>query len=159
MLNSDDKAKDFILAEYQNARSRINSDIDEINKSEIFYVTTWGLVYVAIFQFKIVDSGFLRCIILLPLIISIYSLIRYHAHRITIKTYEAYIKEWVEPYFLRHGIDPSGLVTFYDNYDGKILKPVRFIFHGVLVLFSIAFAALAWCRSDYAVSIIANSAS
>ncbi|MCZ7894270.1 hypothetical protein O9X99_21620 [Agrobacterium salinitolerans] len=159
MTISSDRTSDFLLAEYQNARARINSDIDEINKSEVFYITSWGLLYFAIFQFKITDAGFLKGIILLPVVVSLYSLLRYHAHRITIKSYEAYIKTWIEPYFLTLGADPSGLSTFYDNYPGRILKPVRFIFHFALLAFSIAFALLAWRNPDYAAMIITNGAS
>ncbi|PVE56999.1 hypothetical protein [Rhizobium rhizogenes] len=154
----EDKTAEFMIAEYQNARARINSDIDEINKSEVFYITVWGLLYFAIFQFKITDHGFLKGVILLPVVISLYSLLRYHAHRFTIKTYEAYIKQWVEPYFLQYGVDPSGLSTFYDSYPGRILKPVRFVFHFALLAFSVLFAAMAWCYPEYAASIIAKGA-
>jgi hypothetical protein len=148
----------FVLEEYKQARLRITSDIDEINKSEIFYLSIMGLVYWFIFSVKPQNMYLIAFFLLLPVVISIYSMLRYTAHRYVIKTHEGYIKDWIEPYFLKFQIDPCGLATYYDSKSQKLLKPVRYLLHATLILFSISLVPLVFVYPEYTADLLKDKA-
>lgn len=144
----------LLMAEYSIVRGRINSDIDEINKTEIFYLSITAAIYYFAFQLKLSDIFFIRALFLLPVCFSIYSLLRYEAHRRIIQTAEGFLKDWVEPYFLEYGEDPSGYASYYDNKSPKWLKPVRYVFHFTLISATLGFSIWTFCYPDYVVSIV-----
>lgn len=144
----------FVLEEYKNARLRISADIDEINKSEIFFMTIMGIIYWFIFSIRPQNVPFLSFLLLLPVVVSIYSMARYTAHRYVIKTHEAYIKDWIEPYFLKYEIDPCGLATYYDQRSPKYLKPIRYFLHFCLIVFSSSLVPLVFIYPDYAIELL-----
>lgn len=158
-MSEEENLRQFFMSEYESARARISADIDEINKSEIFYVTVYGLIYFSIFQFKVADKYFLLAMLSLALLVSIYGILRYDAHRSVIKVHEAYIEKEIQPFFLSGNYKESGLVSFYNKNKNKRLKYTRFLFHVFLIIISLIFIAVAIYDHTYVVAITSKGTS
>jgi len=151
----DDQKNSYLIEEMKVARQRMDAEIITMNQFEILSFTSIGAIYVAFFQFKIVDHAALVFLSFLSVAICAYGIFRYRAHADIIKIHEDYIKEKIEStVFGGEGRKGEGLVVFYDSKKRSLLIWARLVFWGAIFLVSFAIFILAIACPEYLIRVI-----
>jgi len=141
----------FRIEELKAAHNRIDQEIATMNNFEIVSVFAMGAIYFTFFSQKITDHTALIILFVLPAFVCAYGLFRYRAHASIIQVHEEYLKD-LEQRFL--GSDKkTGLVRHYDETKTGQLKVARFAFWGMMLIFSMAVAAIAVVSPDVLVRV------
>lgn len=141
---------EYLIEEMKAAHNRIEEEVKSINQFEILAMSIIGAIYFLFFNFKIVDTGLIRALSLLPIAVCIYGLARYTAHRGVIAIHERYIKGVIEPAVFSEN-RKFGLVFFYDE-ERSLLQYAGYLLWFAVLLFVLIFSATAFWNPEYVAS-------
>jgi len=86
-----DFVEKYMIEEMKVAQTRMSTDIDVMNRYEVYGITLIGAILALIFQYRIADRYVLFVVTVLPALVGIYGHFRCRAHANLVRRYNEYL--------------------------------------------------------------------